>query len=77
MSFLYSFEMWCLKAAFLSLFYDLKVHLDLSLRRLLYIVTAFTGLTFIGNVVFQVAFCRPISTIWYVFLYRNQRIGRS
>ncbi|CAZ79723.1 unnamed protein product [Tuber melanosporum] len=57
-------QVWLLKAAFLGYYWSLRETLTDRIKFLLYAVSAYCLVTYIGVLSFQFAYCHPISTNW-------------
>lgn len=57
-------QVWLLKAAFLGYYWSLKESLTERTKVLLYTVSAYCLVTYIGVLSFQLGYCHPISTNW-------------
>lgn len=58
-------QVWLLKAAFLGYYWSLRETLSDKVKILLYAVSAYTILTYIGVLVLQFTYCRPLPRNWY------------
>ncbi|RPB06099.1 hypothetical protein L873DRAFT_1661059 [Choiromyces venosus 120613-1] len=57
-------QVWLLKAAFLGYYWSLRETLMRKIKVLLYTVSAYCFVTYIGVISFQLGYCRPISLNW-------------
>lgn len=60
-------QVWLLKAAFLGYYWSLRETLSDKVKLLLYAVSAYAALTYIGVISLQLGYCRPLPRNWYVF----------
>lgn len=67
MSIVCTTQVWLLKAAFLGYYWSLRETLGGKVKLLLYAVSAYTALTYIGVLSLQFIYCRPLPRNWYVF----------
>lgn len=67
MSIICTVQVWLLKAAFLGYYWSLRETLSGKVRMLLYTVSAYTAVTFVGVTILQFCYCRPLSLNWYIF----------
>ncbi|KAG0642193.1 hypothetical protein HOY80DRAFT_951852 [Tuber brumale] len=59
-------QVWLLKAAFLGYYWSLRETLTDRIKVLLYAVSAYCLVTYIGVLSFQFSYCHPISTNWSI-----------
>lgn len=57
-------QVWLLKAAFLGYYWSLRETLTERVKVLLYVVSTYCLVTYIGVISFQLGYCHPISTNW-------------
>lgn len=65
MSIVCTTQVWLLKAAFLGYYWSLYETLSDKVKILLYAVSAYTILTYVGVLTLQFTYCRPLPRNWY------------
>lgn len=60
----YSFDIYCIRGAFVAMYYDLLPHLDKRIRYALHVLAAMCVVFFIITFLLTLLWCRPISSIW-------------
>jgi hypothetical protein len=61
----YTCMLWLVKLAFLGYFSNLRGILTRKARRFFVFVCAYTGISFMAALTFQLGFCAPIQRNWY------------
>lgn len=69
MSIICTTQVWLLKAAFLGYYWSLRETLSDKVKILLYAVSAYTILTYIGVLTLQFTYCRPLPRNWYCLIF--------
>ncbi|PWW79874.1 hypothetical protein C7212DRAFT_349542 [Tuber magnatum] len=59
-------QVWLLKAAFLGYYWSLRDSLRKRIKVLLYSVSVYCLVTYIGVLSFQLSYCRPLATNWSI-----------
>ncbi|KAH0613709.1 uncharacterized protein H6S33_005595 [Morchella sextelata] len=57
-------QVWLLKAAFLGYYWSLRETLSGKVRLLLYVVSVYAAVTYMGVISLQLGYCRPMSRNW-------------
>jgi hypothetical protein len=60
----YYCSIWCVKLAFISIYFEFRQRISVGLRHLLYGITAVTLITWVLNFILNLAWCSPIQRTW-------------
>jgi hypothetical protein len=63
---MYTIQLWSLKLAFLTYYFDLVQHLGKTVRLVLYGATVYTAAAFLTNLLLLFTFCLPMRKNWLV-----------
>jgi hypothetical protein len=61
----YTTQLYCLKAAYLAYFLQLKENFNTNLKRFTVVVSVYSAIAYVTSIVLQLAYCQPITRNWY------------